>query len=246
VFVGFVRDITERRRRDQIMAAQNREIADLAEARGELIAQLMLAEERTRRRIAQVLHDDALQRLLSAHQDLIEAAPGREGVGRAHRTLAGTIDSLRDAVVALHPVTLEQGNLETALNAVARQHSGRGGFRYTVRVEEEAAGLEDELVLSAARELLTNVANHAGAARCSVSVTREGDRIVLEVADDGRGIPAGRQEKALRDGHIGLAATLQRIRAVGGEAEVISAPGEGTVIRGHVPIGHGTQVERAS
>ena len=41
---------------------QSRAIADLAQARGELVSQLMLAEERTRQRIAQVLHDDALQR----------------------------------------------------------------------------------------------------------------------------------------------------------------------------------------
>jgi signal transduction histidine kinase len=218
--------------------------AQLAEARGELVSQLLLAEERTRRRIAQALHDDALQRLLSAHQDLVEAAPGRAGVRRAHQTLEGTIQGLRDAVSALHPITLEQGDLETALNAIARQHSGRGGYRYTVRVEEEAAGVEDELVLSLARELLTNVGRHAEATRCAVSVTREGRRIVLEVADDGRGIAAGRQEEALREGHIGLASALQRVRAIGGEAEVSSEPGKGTTVRARIPIEERAGVEQ--
>src|SRR5204863_7177317 len=134
---GYVRDITERSRNEERARAQSEEIAKLAEARGELVAQLLLAEERTRRRIAQVLHDDALQRLLAAHQDLIEAAPGRAGVSRPHKTLEGTIERLRDAVAALHPITLQQGDLETALNAIARQHAGRGGYRYTVRVEED-------------------------------------------------------------------------------------------------------------
>lgn len=236
VFAGYVRDITERKRSEERVRVQGEEIRKLAEARGELVAQLLLAEERTRRRIAQVLHDDALQRLLAAHQDLIEAAPGRQGVSRAHRTLEGTIEKLRDAVVALHPVTLQQGDLETALNAIARQHAGRGDVRYTVRVEEDAAGHEDELLLSLARELLTNVAKHAEASRCSVTVTREGDGVWLEVADDGKGIPPGRQALALHEGHIGLASALQRAEAVGGEAELLSEPGRGTVVRARVPI----------
>jgi two-component system, NarL family, sensor kinase len=195
-----------------------------------------LAEERTRRRIAQVLHDDALQRLLSAHQDLFEAAPGREGVSRAHKTLEGTIQRLRDAVVALHPVTLQQGDLETALNAIARQHGGRGGYRYTVRVEDDATGYEDDLVLSLARELLTNVARHAEASRCAVTVTREGNRIALEIVDNGKGIDPGRQDQALREGHIGLASALQRVRAIGGEAEVSTEPGKGTTVRARIPL----------
>ena len=216
----------------------------LAESRGELVAQLLLAEERTRRGIAQALHDDALQRLLSAHQDLIEAAPGRAGVTRAHKALEGTIDRLRDAVVALHPVTLQQGDLETALTAITRQHAARGRLRHTVSVGQDAAGHQDDLVLSLARELLANVARHAQASRCSVSVAREGGQLTLEVADDGRGIPPGRQDEALREGHIGLASAIQRVQAMGGEAEVSSEPGSGTVVRACIPIAEREAVEQ--
>jgi PAS domain S-box-containing protein len=244
IFAGYIRDITERRRNEERERAQSEEIAKLAEARGELVAQLLLAEERTRRGIAQVLHDDALQRLLSAHQDLIEAAPGRAGVTRAHKALEGTIDRLRDAVVALHPVTLQQGDLETALNAIVRQHAARGRLRHTVSVDQGAAGLQDDLVLSLARELVANVARHAQASRCSISVTREGELVTLEVADDGRGIPAGRQDRALREGHIGLASAIQRVQAIGGEAQVWSEPGSGTVVRARIPIGEREAVEQ--
>ena len=204
----------------------------------------MLAEERTRQRIAEVLHDDALQSLLAARQDLIES-PGPAGAARAQRALEGTIEQIREAVAALHPVTHQQGDLQAALSAIVRQHATRGGFRYTVRVEPEASGVEDELVLSAARELVTNVAKHADASRCSVSVEREGDRISLEVADDGRGIPPGRQEKALREGHIGLASTVQRMKAIGGDGEVVSTVGHGTVVRASIPIGQQATARRA-
>jgi PAS domain S-box-containing protein len=238
VFAGYIHDVTARRRTEERALKQSRAIADLAQARGELVSQLMLAEERTRQRIAQVLHDDALQRLLAAHQDLLES-PGLEGVKRAQKALEGTIERIREAVAALHPVTHQQGDLETALGAIVRQQASQGGFRYTVRVESEASGVQDELVLSTARELVTNVAKHAEASRCSVSVERRGDQIRLEVADDGLGIPAGRQESALREGHIGLASTVQRMKAIGGDGEVASTMGKGTVVRASIPIGQG-------
>ena len=244
IFAGYIRDVTDLRRTEERALKQSRAIADLAQARGELVSQLMLAEERTRRRIAEVLHDDALQSLLAARQDLIES-PGPEGAARAQRALEGTIEQIREAVAALHPVTHQQGDLQAALSAIVRQHATRGGFRYTVRVEPEASGVEDELVLSAARELVTNVAKHADASRCSVSVEREGDRISLEVADDGRGIPPGRQEKALREGHIGLASTVQRMKAIGGDGEVVSTVGHGTVVRASIPIGQQATARRA-
>jgi PAS domain S-box-containing protein len=236
IYAGYIRDITDLKRSEARALKQSRAIADLAQARGELVSQLMLAEERTRSRIAQVLHDDALQRLLAAHQDLIEAAPGRAGVTRAKQALEGTIERVREAVAALHPVTHQQGDLQTALSAIVRQHATRGGFRYTVRVEPDASGVEDELVLSAASELVNNVAKHAKASRCSVIVDRDRDRINLEVADDGVGIPEGRQQSAIREGHIGLASTVQRMKAIGGEGEVSSVPGKGTVVRASIPI----------
>jgi PAS domain S-box-containing protein len=236
IFAGYMRDITDAKRGEERALRQSRAIADLAQARGELVSQLMVAEERTRQRIAQGLHDDALQLLLAAHQDLLEADPGGEGVERARATLGETIERIREAVAALHPVTHQRGDLQTALSAIAREQATRGGFRYTVRVEPEASGLADELILSAARELLTNVAKHARASRCSVVVDHSRDMVNLEVADDGVGISADREQSALRDGHVGLASTIQRMKAIGGEGEVSSTAGRGTIVRASIPV----------
>jgi PAS domain S-box-containing protein len=225
IYAVYIRDVTDVKRTEERALKQSRAIADLAQARGELVSQLMLAEERTRQRIAQVLHDDALQLLLAAHQDLLEAAPGREGVTRAQQALGTTIERLR-----------QQGDLQTALGAIVRESASRGGFRYTVRVEPDAAGIEDELVMSACRELVANVAKHAQASRCAVSVDRAGDMVRLEVADDGVGMPPGREEAALREGHIGLASTIQRMQAIGGAGAVSSEEGKGTVVRAWIPV----------
>ena len=120
---------------DELRAENERLRDELAELRAELsvnrqlVAQVMEAEDQGRRRIAQLIHDDSLQTLLAANQELIEAAPGRAQVQRAHEVVEAAIKRLREAVEALHPVTLEQGGLEQALGAVARQAGRQGGFR---------------------------------------------------------------------------------------------------------------------
>src|SRR5690606_33450467 len=71
-------------------------------------AQAMDAEDRARRRIAQLIHDDILPGLLAANQELSEAASGGAGAPRAHEVVSGAIERLREAMLALHPVTLER------------------------------------------------------------------------------------------------------------------------------------------
>jgi two-component system NarL family sensor kinase len=191
----------------------------------QLVAQVMDAEDQGRRRIAQLIHDDSLQTLLAANQELIEAAPGRAQVQRAHEVVEATIGRLREAMMALHPVTLEQGGFEQALGAVARGAARQGDFEVVIDLDPAAIGHEDELLLSIARELLTNAARHSGAGTVSVGLraAERGDVTELEVADDGRGIVIGRRDQALAEGHIGLASVHERVRAAGGEFELESS-----------------------
>ena len=202
----------------------------------QLVAQVMEAEDAARRRIAQLIHDDALQSLLAANQELIEAAPGRAQVTRAHEVVSGSIERLREALVALHPVTLEEGGLELALGAVTRQAERQGGFEMEVDVDPEAIGDQDELVLAVARELLTNATRHSGASHVGLRLSRVDGGIELEVSDDGRGIEPGRREQALAEGHIGLASVTQRLHAVGGELELSADPNGGTVALARLPV----------
>lgn len=206
---------------------------ELATAR-KLIAEVMKAEDVGRRRIAQLIHDDSLQSLLAANQELIEAAPGRAQVQRAHEVVEGAIARLREAMMALHPVTLEQGGFEQALGAVARQAARLGAFEVTIEVDESALDHEDELMLAIARELLTNAAHHAGAAEVRVAVRRRAEMLELEISDDGRGIEPGRPEAALSEGHIGLAAVAERVQQCGGTLELQSS-GSGTRVLARIP-----------
>jgi signal transduction histidine kinase len=140
-----------------------------------------------------------------------------------------------DTAPEVRPTVLARNGLEVALNAIARGASTRGGFRASVRVDPEAAGLDDQLVLSVARELLVNASKHAGAARVSVVVEREGDGVAVMVADDGIGIGADRVEQAPSEGRLGLASIAERLGPLGGGFEISRGPGGGTTAVARFP-----------
>lgn len=219
-----------------LLAHREARIRRLAESRRVLVTQSLRAEDRARRELAYVLHDDVVQSLLSVRQDLTSAARGRgEAIGRARDVLESTVGALRDEISHLHPHQLETLGLPAALRAVAAQKARAGGFEADVHVADDAPGDHDDLVLALARELLQNAAKHADARRVRLEVTREGGAVVLLCADDGRGCDEDRRSAALREGHLGLAACTERVEAIGGVMEVRSAPGQGTVVRVALP-----------
>jgi len=215
-------------------------IGELADARQRLVAQAMDAEERTRRAIAEALHDGALQEALVARHSLGRLrAPGvadSEDLERAHGAIERMSGQLRDVMVALHPTVLQAGGLEAALSAVAEQQARLGSFEADVRVDPSAAGVRDELIVSIARELLVNAAKHADARRVRVEVRRTAEGVELEVADDGAGIPAERLRAAVAQGHIGLASSAERVEAAGGRFALSGGPGQGTVAIARLPV----------
>ncbi len=210
------------------------EIAELSAARGRLVAQALDAEARARRRISDTLHDGTLQDLLAARNDLY-ALGDADDVQEVREALSTVVRRLREIMSALHPTVLQYGGLEAAVAAVAEQQAHAGGFTAQVSVDPDAAGAHDELLLSVARELLSNVARHAGARHASVSLRGEEDSVVLEVADDGAGLAPGRPDEARAEGRIGLASCHERMAAIGGALRVEGTPGRGTLARAEAP-----------
>jgi two-component system NarL family sensor kinase len=216
------------------------EWARQADARGRLLAAALDAEDRTRREISETLHDGPLQDLLVLYQFVarLESEDARTGLhlDRAQTGLRRAITGLREVMLELHPVVLDVGGLASGIAAVAAQQGRLGGFSPAVTVEPDAAGVRDELVLSIARELLVNAAKHAQASRVVVTVRRFGSDLVLEVADDGVGIPEERLGAALLEGHIGLASSRQRVESEGGSLDVVTATGAGTRVTAVLPV----------
>ena len=140
------------------------------------------------------------------------------------------IKAVRDFAGGIYPPLLEAEGLALAIAQQAHKAAipitvdGNGVRRY--RRETEAA------VYFTVLEALQNTAKYADATSASVSLTANGNRLLFEVRDDGRGF----DPKSIEAG-AGLAGMTDRLDTVGGEVRIESAPGEGTVVTGSVPVG---------
>ncbi|MFE2022547.1 sensor histidine kinase [Streptomyces sp. NPDC059499] len=239
----------------QELASRQRElIDDLLRTRRELAAterrEGTLAE---RQRLSMEIHDTLAQGL-SSQQMLLQAADRswdadptaarrhvRTATGIAERNLA----EARRFVHDLAPADLaEGGGLEAALHALAARETAQSHGRIAVRCHVEGtplATLPDRVqsaLLRIAQGALANVTEHADATAAGLTLTHLDDRVVLDIADDGRGF--GPAETAPRPpggvrGH-GLPAMRARVQQLGGTLTIESAPGEGTVLSAVVPL----------
>ena len=133
----------------------------------------------------------------------------------------------------LRPTALDDLGLEAALAGNVRELSNQGGVEASFEAEELGALPQDVqlVVYRVAQEALSNAVRHSDAAHVKVGLRREGDRVVLSVADDGRGFTF---DQAI-DG-LGIAGMRERALLVGGEFQIESRPAIGTRVRLLVPI----------
>jgi len=220
-----------------VLTRRAQAIAELARTRGRLMVEVLEAEDRERRRLANWLHDGAVQNLIVIGQDLGDAERGDlTALGRAREVVRSTVSQMRNVLVDLYPGVMAPGGLAPALQVMADAQSRHAAFAVDVTVEAAAEGVHDQLLLSVARELLINVVKHAEASQVQVSVRRRQDGIVLEICDDGRGFDVARRADALAQGHIGLASSAERVQRLGGRLDVESLPGQGTCVRARLPF----------
>jgi signal transduction histidine kinase len=214
---------------DALANADAREKLDASRAR------IVEAADAERRRLERNLHDGAQQRLVSLALDLggVEAkldddpAAARRLLASAREELALALEELRELARGIHPAVLSDRGLAPALEALA------GRVPLAVRLELSVEGRVPERVEAAAyyvvAEALTNTVRHAEASLAIVRIDRDGDRVRLEVSDDGIG-------GATASNGTGLRGLADRVEALGGRLELDSPPGAGTRVTGEIPL----------
>jgi signal transduction histidine kinase len=209
-------------------------LGELRDSRRRIVA----ASEAERRKLERDLHDGAQQRLVSLriHMAIAKEHAGADPVtrtklGELEGELDAAIEELRDLAHGIFPSLLADRGLLAALRAVALrgpraiEMSGRRIGRYPPEIESA--------VYYCCLEALQNATKHAGPrARIAVRLSADAGELRLEVSDDGPGF-----DPAAVDGGDGLRNMQDRLGAVHGHLEIVTAPGRGTRISGTVPVG---------
>jgi signal transduction histidine kinase len=220
-----------------------------------LAARVQRVREDEKARIARDLHDDlgqlltALQLELRGAEQAAEGLPADERAGRvldrlvaASELAATTVETVQRLSLNLRPEALERLGLDAALRQELRLFERRTGLEVALRLEP-VPGLDAEPATAAfriAQEALTNVARHAQARRVEVRLAKAGDAAVLEVADDGRGLPPDRPDAE----RLGLLGMEERAREFGGEVTLSERPGGGTCVQLRIPLRRAPADER--
>lgn len=234
-------DVTERKRTErQLLNYQSRLRA--------LAAELTLAEERERRRIAVGVHDQIAQRLALAKLSL-QSLGASSGEANTARMLEGICNEMDRVIEDAHSLTFElscpilyEVGFEAAVESwLARQVRDCHGIEYTFEAGQWRLDLDKELrvaLFQVVRELLTNVIKHAKAKHVDVRIEKTGETMQITVQDDGVGFrPVKLSRSGSKSGGFGLFYVREKLGYLGGSFKVESARGKGTCIVIVVPLG---------
>ena len=215
-----------------LMLLENaRLVEELRASRSRIVA----TAEHERRRLQQDLHDGAQQRLMAIQVKLRLAQTHADGGGLVEELeaigvdAAEAVEELRTLAHGIYPTVLSAFGLPAALRSVAIRAPS------SIRVVDDGVGrcppATEAAIYFCSLEALQNAIKHAGGdIEITATLGRDPRGIHFAITDDGIGMdtPAG------GDG-VGLVSMRDRIGAVGGELEIVSAPGLGTTVRGTIP-----------
>jgi signal transduction histidine kinase len=205
-------------------------------------ARIVASADEARRRLERDVHDGAQQRLVHTLIMLKQAQAALQGSdSAAARLVDGSLAQaevanvqLRELANGILPAALARGGLRTGIESLL--HDTPLPVDAEVTVERLPAAVETTAYFVIA-EALTNVIKHAGASRARVRALAAGDRLEIEVSDDGRG-------GAHAANGSGLTGLIDRVEAAGGSMSVSSPAGAGTTLTVTLPIDHSEMQER--
>jgi len=207
--------------------------ADLRSSRQRIVA----AQDEERRRLERNIHDGAQQHLVALAVKLrlaktaLQKDPehGRRMLEEIRGEVDAALDTLRSLALGIYPPLLEEQGIAAALAAQYLRSS------QPVRLEADGLGrypIELEAaVYFCALEALQNAAKYANATAITIAFRERDGALEFTVADDGGGFDAGSNGTG-----TGIQGMRDRMAVFGGDAEIESSPGHGTIVRGRVPV----------
>ena len=235
--VVFAMDITERKLAEETLEHSRQMLQGYAAHLQEII-------ENERLRIARELHDDIGQRLSALKMDLgwvkRRLPPDRSDAAGKLEEMSALITEGVQTVKAicadLRPGLLEELGLQAALEWAVARFQERSGITTSLKVGGSQRNVDAGRSIAIYRivqEALTNIVRHAAAGRAEVRLRRELNWLIIEVEDDGRGLPNHLQGAPQSFGIMGM---RERVRSFGGEFNLSAGRERGTVVRARFPL----------
>ena len=234
------------------LAIEHQELEALVTARTaelqKLTQRLLKVQDEERRRIARDLHDSTGQTLAALKMSIMllqqsckEDSPKLALVSEVEALADQALEEIRTMSYLLHPPLLDEVGFACAAEWYIEGFSKRSGINVKAEIANSRERLPRSMEVALFRvlqESLTNVHRHSGASEASIHFKQQGEAVILEVRDFGKGIPEERL-RLLRavnaDTGVVLAGMRERLRELNGELE-IESDGRGTSMRATVPL----------
>jgi PAS domain S-box-containing protein len=211
-----------------------------------LSGRLLQAQDEERRKVAREVHDgigtyvSGLSLALGKIRTFLDDAnpEHQRAIAECREMIQAASGEIRSISYLLHPPMIEVMGLESALEWLVRGFSSRSGIGISLQLAPDLGRLRPELEMTLFRvtqEALSNVHRHSGSSTAALRMFRENDQIVLEVADQGRGMPP-HSVGAAPEFTVGISGMRERVEDLGGTFSIESAPGEGCIVRAALPL----------
>lgn len=236
-YEGFVEDITERKRAEEELKSSREQLRYLS-------AYLHSAIESERRYIAREIHDELGQMLTALKMDLrwmnSRTAGDRKSVLVKIKSMSELVDTavrtVHKIATELRPGLLDDLGLTAAIEWQAGEFQKRTGMKCELSLNLKDTLLSQDISTAVYRilqEALTNIVRHAQATYVKIVLKEETDRIVLEIADDGKGIT---QEQITHPKSFGITGIRERVYLLGGDVNITGIPYRGTSLTAKIPL----------
>lgn len=213
--------------------------------RNRYVRDVVQAQEQERMDMAREIHDGALQDVTALLQQIHMIEDDENKTSRLKRTeiiAKAVVKELRAFCDELAPPWMDLG-LNEAITELAERLSQAYDIVIMTDYDEETdkAELENDKILSLLRiiqEAVSNAVRHGQATDINIQLTKENDRLILEIEDNGKGFDSRHiNHETLRvEGHRGLASMTERMSLMGGTLHIDSKPNEGTKITASLKV----------
>jgi signal transduction histidine kinase len=212
-----------------------------------LLKKIFTAEDEERKRIARLLHDEALQDIsaILINLDIYKARPETFNVQRCDELRAivlKTIDDVHNLIQNLRPTVLDDFGLEAAIEWLLDKHLKAKGIEYKLQMDcpedERFSPKIERLLFLITQEAVMNIARHSQARNVFVTFEANTEQVSITIDDDGKGFDVDEALRASSESTRGLGILGMKERAglFGALFGIYSTPGEGTRISVCAPI----------